>query len=69
MKNIKNGSSKAGYDQEEAYFYKRDQELIQEMKKKSHLQLIQGGKSDSPPTEALTQLPKGKGSGKKGRAA
>lgn len=52
----------SGYDAEEAYFYKLEQELIQKTREKtrrerSHLTLLQGGKTDSPP-QALSQATK-----------
>ena len=42
-----------GYDHEEAYFYQREQELIQKTREKNgrsreHLKLIQGGAQDAP---------------------
>jgi len=53
-----------GYDAEEAYFHKKEQELIQKMRDanrrgREHLKLIQGGAS-----EKLPQLPAGRASKK-----
>lgn len=43
MGTLKNRWSGAGYDQEEAYFYQRDRELIEARKAKLKLEVIQGG--------------------------
>lgn len=40
---LKKGWSKAGYDQEEAYFFFKEQELIQKQRERPKLELIQGG--------------------------
>lgn len=61
MGNFREKLKQSGYDAEEAYFHQKDRELIQELHKKdrSHLKLLQGGKS-----EKTTQQP-AKGSSKK----
>ncbi len=53
MNNFRDKLKAIGYDAEEAYFHKREQELIQKTrernkKKESHLKLLQGGKTDQP---------------------
>lgn len=51
MKSLKSSAGSAGYDQEELYFFQKDQELIQGVRK-SHLRLIQGGKSENSDVKA-----------------
>lgn len=41
----------AGYDQEEAYFHKLNQELIKQSKEKGQLELVRG-QGNAPKTEA-----------------
>lgn len=48
MKRLKSSAAEAGYDQEELYFFKKDQELIQQDRLKPQLRLIQGEKKDAP---------------------
>ncbi len=55
MKRLKDSAAAAGYDQEEAYFYKREQELIQNLRSKAKLTLIQGGKADSQEGGSTTE--------------
>ena len=50
MKNLRNSLKSSGYDSEEAYFYAREQELIQKMRALNE-------KENSPPK--LTLLPGG----------
>ena len=59
---FKNKLHDAGYDPEELYFKKADQEAIEKMrsKKKSHLKLLPGGKTDQP-KELLPPVPSGVG--------
>lgn len=48
MPNMKNVNSKAGYDQEEAYFFERNRELIEKKKAtKPELVVLQGGKANN----------------------
>lgn len=47
MKRLKSSAAGAGYDQEELYFFKKDQELIQKNRLKPNLRLIQGEKKDA----------------------
>jgi hypothetical protein len=61
----KKNASRAGYDQEEAYFYKREQELIEKMRSgRPKLELVSGsvdGKSRPvDPTQALENTKKPK---------
>jgi hypothetical protein len=54
-RDLKNGMKAAGYSFEEFWFYRHNQELVEEMREKleakkkdrSHLRLIQGGLSES----------------------
>ncbi len=57
MNSFRDKLKQSGYDAEEAYFYKREQELIEKMREKSKAQLtlIQGGLSEKAP-----QLPAGR---------
>ncbi len=43
MSVLKSARMKTGYDSEELWFHQRDRELIDKMKSKPHLTLIQGG--------------------------
>ena len=38
----------AGYDQEEAYFFRKEQEAIERLRGELKLRVIEGGKSDEP---------------------
>lgn len=63
MNNFRDKLKQSGYDAEEAYFHKREQELIAKMREKNgrpSLTLIQGGASDDKKL-----LPKGHGANKK----
>jgi hypothetical protein len=59
-RDLKDGLKAAGYSFEEFWFYRHNQELVEEMREKeeakkkdrSHLRLIQGGLSEAPPTPA-----------------
>lgn len=64
MDNFRTKLKQGGYDAEDAYFYKRDLELIEETRKTNRLILLQGGKSEDP-----LALPKGSGQGAKKKAA
>lgn len=60
MNTFRDKLKQSGYDAEEAYFHKREQDLIKKMrdetaKAKTHLTLIKGGLEDKPP-----QLPAGR---------
>ena len=49
MTNLKKSLSQAGYNQEEAYFFQKERELIEKARaERPKLQLIQGGKADAP---------------------
>ena len=59
MNNFRDKLKQSGYDAEEAYFYKRDQELIEKMRAQNSppkLTLLQGGISE---TQKPTKLPVG----------
>lgn len=44
MNTLRRNLQKAGYSQEDGYFYQKDRELIEKLKRKgSHLTLIRGG--------------------------
>lgn len=54
MNTFRDKLKQSGYDLEEAYFHKREQELIEKMrnesaKTKPHLTLIKGGLEEKPP--------------------
>jgi hypothetical protein len=60
MKNLRNSLKASGYDSEEAYFYAREQELIQKLRASSSqtptqpkLELLPGGRVDSKTTPVL----------------
>lgn len=64
MSHFRDKLKQNGYDAEEAYFYKKEQELIQKMREQNqkgreHLKLIKGGLS-----ETLPRLPAGQSSKK-----
>jgi hypothetical protein len=48
MGSLKKSYSSAGYDQEEHFFFKLEQELIEKVKGRPNLKVIDGGKSDEP---------------------
>lgn len=52
MRDFKGSQHQAGYNQEEAWFHKRNQELIEKMKKRKHLKLVasDGQKVEDPPS-------------------
>lgn len=55
MNTLRRNWNKAGYDQEEAFFFKKDRELIEQSKEKGKgLRLIQGG----APRQLLPPSPK-----------
>lgn len=62
MPDMKNVRSKAGYDQEEAYFFEKDRELIAKIKGRPTLTLLPGGKGNY----SLPAVPPGQQSGQKG---
>ncbi len=47
---LKDDLARNGYNQEEAYFYKLNRELVDKLKQKAKLKLIKGGKSDETGT-------------------
>ncbi len=64
MNHFRDKLRQIGYDAEEAYFHKKEQELIQKMREqtkrgKEHLKLIKGGLSEN-----LPRLPAGQSSKK-----
>lgn len=63
MGKFRNGLSGHGYDQEEAYFHKLDQQLIQKGRESNRsgpgLKLIHGAKRDTDRPDAI-QAPKDK---------
>jgi hypothetical protein len=55
MSTVRKNMANAGYSQEDAYFFEKDQELIKELRfknQKPKLELIQGGKRDEPKPRA-----------------
>lgn len=58
MKNLRDSIKASGYDSEEAYFYKREQELIQKMResnaKQPTLTLLTGGKANELQSDPRT---------------
>lgn len=57
MNTLRKNLSKAGYDQVEAYFAQRDREMIAELRKKTKLVLLQGGKSESQTSRSQIDPP------------
>lgn len=51
MSNLRGNLKNSGYDAEEAYFYKRDQELIEKLREENKterkLTVVEGGKEES----------------------
>jgi hypothetical protein len=48
MGSLKKSYSSAGYDQEEHFFFKLEQELRDKMKSRPDLKVIKGGRADEP---------------------
>jgi hypothetical protein len=64
-RDLKDGLKAAGYSLEEVWFYRHNQELIEEMREKeeskkrdrSHLRLLQGGLSESATSDPGQEPP------------
>lgn len=53
---VKKNLMNVDHDREEAYFFHREKELIENLREKLKLELIQGGKSDSTSDESASTL-------------